>query len=61
MSLYNNTNNNNDFFCANILEDQAQWRDKNQGIKQTRKTNIVLLFFFLPAMSFARNPSVTAT
>ena len=32
---YNN-NSNNDFFCANILEDQAQWRDKKQGIKQTR-------------------------
>ena len=23
-------------FCANIIEDQAQWHDKNQGIKQTR-------------------------
>ena len=31
---------NNDLFCTNIHEDQAQWRDKNQGIKQTcnRKT-----------------------
>ena len=25
-------NNNNDFFCANILEDQAQWRDKTKGL-----------------------------
>ena len=25
-------NNNNDFFCANILEDQAQWRDKIKGL-----------------------------
>ena len=32
----NNNNNNNHFFSANILEDRAQWRDKNQGIKQTR-------------------------
>ena len=25
------------FFCANILEDQAQWRDKTKGlIKQSR-------------------------
>ena len=24
--IYNN-NNNNDFLCANILEDQAQWRE----------------------------------
>ena len=23
-----NNDNNNDFLCANILEDQAQWRDK---------------------------------
>ena len=25
-------NNNNDFFCANVLEDQAQWRDKTKGL-----------------------------
>ena len=25
-------NNNNDFLCANILEDQAQWRDKTKGL-----------------------------
>ena len=24
--------NNNDFLCANILEDQAQWRDKTKGL-----------------------------
>ena len=29
--IYNFYNNNNDFFCANILEDQAQWRDKTEG------------------------------
>ena len=31
--LYNNNNNNNNsnFFCANILENQAQWRDKTRG------------------------------
>ena len=23
---------NNDFLCANILEDQAQWRDKTKGL-----------------------------
>ena len=23
-----NNNNNSNFFCANILENQAQWRDK---------------------------------
>ena len=27
-------NNNNDFFCANILEDQAQWRDKTKGLSK---------------------------
>ena len=32
---------NNDFFCANIFEDQAQWRNKTKGlsklvIRQTR-------------------------
>ena len=27
-------NNNNDFFCANILEDQAQWRDKTKGLNK---------------------------
>ena len=25
-------NNNNDFLCANILEDQAQWSDKTKGL-----------------------------
>ena len=30
-----NINNNtiNDFLCANILEDQAQWRDKTKGLR----------------------------
>ena len=27
-------NNNNDFFCANVLEDQAQWRDKTKGLSK---------------------------
>ena len=27
-------NNNNDFFCANILEDQAQWRDIIEGLSK---------------------------
>ena len=27
-------NNNNDFFCANIVEDQAQWRDKTKGLSK---------------------------
>ena len=26
--------NNNVFFCANILEDQAQWRDKTKGLSK---------------------------
>ena len=25
-------NNNNNFLCANILENQAQWRDKTKGL-----------------------------
>ena len=28
----NNNNNNSNFFCANILENQAQWRDKTGGL-----------------------------
>ena len=32
LSLINN--NNNDFFCTNILEDQAQWRDKTNGLSK---------------------------
>ena len=28
----NNNNNNSNFFCANILENQAQWRDKTRGL-----------------------------
>ena len=27
-------NNNNDFFGANILEVQAQWRDKTKGLSE---------------------------
>ena len=27
-------NNNNDFFSANVLEDQAQWRDKTKGLSK---------------------------
>ena len=27
-------NNNNDFFCVNILEDQPQWRDKTKGLSK---------------------------
>ena len=27
----NNSNNNSNFVCANILENQAQWRDKTRG------------------------------
>ena len=27
-------NNNNDLFCANILVDQAQWRDKTKGLSK---------------------------
>ena len=26
--------NYNDFFCANILKDQAQWRDKTKGLSK---------------------------
>ena len=26
--------NNNNFFCVNILEDQAQWRDKTKGLSK---------------------------
>ena len=36
--IYNN--NNDDFVYANILEDQAQGRDKTQGIKQTRNRKL---------------------
>ena len=25
---------NNDFFCTNILEDQAQWCDKTEGLSK---------------------------
>ena len=32
MSVNNNNNNNSNFFCANILENQAQWRDKTRGL-----------------------------
>ena len=31
-------NNNGDFMCANILEDQAQWRDKTKGL-----SNIIIV------------------
>ena len=31
-SIINNTNNNSNFFCANILENQAQWRDKTRRL-----------------------------
>ena len=34
MKLNTTTTNNNDFFCANILEDQAQWRDKSKGVSK---------------------------
>ena len=27
-------NNNSDFFCANIFEDQAQWRDKTKELSK---------------------------
>ena len=27
-------NNNNNFFCVNILEDQVQWRDKTKGLSK---------------------------
>ena len=27
-----NNNNNNDLLCANILEDQARWRDRIMGL-----------------------------
>ena len=27
-------NNNNHFFCANILKNQAQWRDKTKGLSK---------------------------
>ena len=33
LESYNN-NNNNDLFCANILEDQAQWCDKTKGLSK---------------------------
>ena len=32
MSIFSINNNNNDFLCANILEDRAQWRDKTKGL-----------------------------
>ena len=30
----NNNSNNNNFLFANILEDQAQWRDKTKGLSK---------------------------
>ena len=32
ISYFQYNNNNNNFLCANILEDQAQWRDKTKGL-----------------------------
>ena len=32
LNLKNVNNNNNNFLCANILENQAQWRDKTKGL-----------------------------
>ena len=29
-----NIHYNNDIFCANILEDQAQWHDKTKGLSK---------------------------
>ena len=31
MSIFS-INNNNDFLCANIIEDRAQWRDKTKAL-----------------------------
>ena len=31
-TAYEQDNNNSNFFCANILENQAQWRDKTRGL-----------------------------
>ena len=31
---YTTNSNNNNFFCANILEVQAQWRDKSKGLSK---------------------------
>ena len=38
------TKSNNDFLCANILEEQAQWREKSKGenvviVNNTRDVN----------------------
>ena len=33
-----NNNNNDDFLCANILEDRDQWRDKTNGF-----SNVVIV------------------
>ena len=32
MSILSINDNNNDFLCANILEDRAQWRDKTKAL-----------------------------
>ena len=32
IEMHDYNNNNNNFLCANILEDQAQWRDKTKGL-----------------------------
>ena len=41
-TLFNTTtstaNNNNEFLCMNIIEDQAQWRDKTKGL-----SNLVII------------------
>ena len=31
---WRNHNNNNNFFCAHVLENQAQWRDKTKGLSK---------------------------
>ena len=33
-SRTHNNNINNNLFCTNILEDQAQWRDKTKGLSK---------------------------
>jgi len=41
-----NNNNNSNFFCTNILENQAQWRDKTNGlINLIIETNAWVVFF----------------
>ena len=47
-----NNSNNNDFFCANILEDQAQWRNKTKGLRKRVIVTQCECCFFLEHLTY---------